>query len=57
MAVHKIHAVVVDPGAPRLITARDVLAARDPRVARIVRPAPAGRPSAAARSLPTRCAT
>jgi CBS domain-containing protein len=25
MAVHQVHAVVVDPGAPRLITARDVI--------------------------------
>jgi CBS domain-containing protein len=27
MAVHQVHAVVVDPGAPRLITARDVVRA------------------------------
>lgn len=28
MCVHQVHAVVVDPGAPRLITARDVVRAR-----------------------------
>lgn len=27
MSVHQVHAVVVDPGAPRLITARDVVRA------------------------------
>ena len=25
MVVHQVHAVLVDPGAPRLITARDVI--------------------------------
>jgi hypothetical protein len=27
MAVHQVHAVVADPGAPRLITARDLVRA------------------------------